>query len=524
MKKSFVQKKIWKNTAALLLALVMAFGAAGCGKEKETEEEPVVSAEDGETLAENTEVPEKEPAPALAAAFLTADDQPEVKASAAILIEETTGTILYDKNAKEKMYPASMTKMLTALVAMDYFKPEELITVGQEVNEIPWDSSKAGHNVGETITAKNVICGLMIPSGNDSANVIAAAVAKRVRNDQSLSFSECEQIFVDLMNKKAEELHAVNSHFANAHGYHDENHYTCAYDMALFAREYMKNATLAEIAGEKRFSGDGADNMFSDNDEMRTQEYLWFNHNMLITDGEYQYEYATGIKTGFTDEAGDCVTASAKKDGESLIAVVFDSESPGRWNDAKNLFEYGFNGYARKELSRTGATIEEVPLTKHDKTKGNTVPVVYGESLVTYLPNMEDDAIQIELTYDDARVDKDEEDNIRIIAPLTNGEEIGKASFKINGQTVAEVPAQAGKDIAKGTIFTDIKAFFKNFFQNIFTLKGLLGLVLVAAIIIVIVLLIRMVGRRKHRRNRRGGYTFSSSARRNMNGGRKRRF
>lgn len=520
MKKSFMQK----SAVALLLAVAIASGAAGCGKEKE--QEPAVSTEDGDALPDGAEaeIPEKEPAPALTTAFLTADDPPELKGSAAILIEETTGTILYEKNSREKMYPASMTKMLTALVAMDYFKPEELITVGQEVNEIPWDSSKAGHNVGETITVKNIIRGLMIPSGNDSANVIASAVAKRAQNDQSLSFSQCEQIFTDLMNKKAQELNAVNSHFANAHGYHDENHYTCAYDMALFSREYMKNPTLAEIAGEKRFSGDGADNMFAGNDNIRTQEYLWFNHNMLITDGEYKYEYATGIKTGFTDEAGDCVTASAEKDGESLIAVIFDSESPGRWNDAKNLFEYGFNGYVRTELSRKGSLIEEAALTKHDKTEGDTVPVVYEDTLATYLPPMDEGALSMTVTYDEALTETDEDGTVRLKAPIAKGAKVGTVKFQINGQTIHESPVDAGRDVSKGTIFSDLKAFFKNFAKDIFSVKGLLGIALMAAVIVLIVLVISLIRRRRHRRNRRGGYTFSSSARRNMGGGRRRRF
>lgn len=521
MKKSFMLK----NAAAMLLALAMVFSAAGCGKDRETNQEADASAEAEGTLPETGEAAaaESEPAQALSAAFLTAPEAPEVRASTAVLIEVTTGTILYDKNCREKMYPASMTKIITALVAMDYFRPEELITIGQEVNEIPWDSSKAGHNAGETMTMKNVIRGLMIPSGNDSANVIAAAVAKRVQNDQGLSFSQCEQVFVDLMNKKAQELHAINTHFANAHGYHDENHYTCAYDMALFAREYMKNETLAEIAGEKRFSGNGADNMFTEDDGMRTQDYTWFNHNMLIADGDYRYEYATGVKTGFMDEAGDCLAASAKKGGESLIAVVFNSEDPGRWEDAKNLFEYGFNGYIRTELSRVGAVAEEMPLTKHDKTEGDTLPVTYRDTLVTYLPPLDEGALSTEISYDEAYLETDEEGTSLLKAPIAKGTEIGTVTFRINGEAVQESPVQAGRDVSKGTIFSNIKAFFQDFSRNIFTVRGLLGIALAVAVVILILLLISFIHRRKRRRGRRGGYTFSSSARKKM-GGRRRRF
>lgn len=534
-------KRSFAKYIALFLTAAVALGAAGCGKDQaeQQEENAVVSEEnvdtegenrgkDAASTGENEESGEDAALPAakkndLQDAVLAADGAPSVVASAAILIEASTGTILYEKNPDQKMYPASMTKMLTALVALDYFEPEELIKVGTEINEVTLDSSKAGHQLGETLTMKNAIRGLIIPSGNDSANVVAAAVAKRAENDESLGFAKCEAIFTDLMNQKAEKLGATNSHFANAHGYHSEDHYTTAHDMALIARAFMENETLAEIANEKSFSGNGADNMFESNEDMKTQEYAWRSHNLLIMDGEYNYPYATGIKTGFTDEAGECVTAAAEKNDVQLIAVIFHSEDPNRWLDAKNLFEYGFNNYQKVEIAKANAAIEEVPLTKHKKSEGDTLAVVFKEDMVTFLPTSVGDSLKATVTYNADYAVTDKEGNVSLKAPIEKGAEIGTASYEVKGKTVLEAPVYAGRDVSKGTIFSSIGYFFK----NLFTLKGILTLVGIIVVIAVVILVIKLIGNRRSSR-RRGGYSFGSglnmggSGRRRRRGGRRR--
>jgi len=497
-------KKSFGKYISLFLTAVFMFSAVGCGKEEK---------EDKNTSVENdasveTEI-EEEPAYMLQDAMIMAENAPELTASAAILIEESTGTILYEKNADQKMYPASMTKILTALVALDYFKPEELITVGYEINEISLDSSKAGHVVGETLTMKNAIRGLIIPSGNDSANVIAAAVARRAENDDSIGFAKCEEIFTDLMNQKAVELGATNSHFSNAHGYHADDHYTTGEDMALLSKAFMENPTLEEIANERSFVGNGADNMFTTDESVKTQDYAWRSHNLLITSGEYNYGPASGIKTGFTDEAGDCVTAAARNDSMDLIAVVFHSEDPGRWIDSKNLFEYGFNSYAETVIAGANDSIAEVPLTKHKRSEGDTLAVVLGEALTTYLPAGAAEQIEIAVSYNETYTIEDKEDNISLKAPIEKGVEVGTASFIVDGKVVHEAPAYAGRDVAKGNIFSTIG----HLFSNIFTLKGVLIVVAIIVVIAVIFLIVRMVMNR--RRRYRGGYSFGRPARRN---------
>ena len=552
-----------KKYIALFLAAMMAFGTAGCGGKGE--EQQAVTAEAGtEAADENTEgqtaeakgeaaaegenaegTPEAEgetaettpdaageAAPeavsekfALHPAYVLAEGAPNVAAGAAILIEESTGTILFEKNADQKMYPASMTKVLTALVAMDHFKGDEVVTVGTEINEVSLDSSKAGHQLGEKLTMENLIRGLIIPSGNDSANVIAAAVARRTENNENLNFGQCQVIFTDLMNKKAEELGATGSHFANAHGYHDENHYTTAKDMALFSKAFMENPTLEAIANEKSFAGNGANGLFAEDPTVKTQDYAWRSHNLLITDGEFNYPYASGIKTGFTNEAGDCLTAAAKKDNENLIAVVFNAADPNRWLDSKNMFEYGFNGYDETVLAKANEAIEEMPLTKHKKKEGDTLAVVHQQDYATFLPAAAADAVKVSVEYNDTYAEQDKEGNTVLRAPIAKGAEVGTATYTIDGKKVLEAPVYAGRDVAKGSVFSMIGYFFQNLFSNIFSLKGLMVLGGIVAVAVIGFIVLKMVSGRRYKS--RGSYSFGRSSgiggkRRRRRGGRRR--
>ena len=426
---------------------------------------------------------------------------PVVNAQAAILIEPETGTIIYEKNSNERMYPASMTKILTALVTLDYFDYDALVTVGNEINEVTLDSSKAGHKKGETLSVENLIRGLMIPSGNDSANVLAAAVAKKVENNNDLSYEECEKIFTDLMNKKAEELGCKNSHFANAHGYHDDNHYTTAYDMSLITAEALKNDTIKKIAGEKSFSGDGAGNTLEENTNLITQEYNWKSHNLLIADSEYHYEYATGLKTGFTDQAGDCVAATAEKDGTELIAVIMNSEDPNRWIDAKNLFDYGFNNFSLNTFQKKGDVVETVSLINNNRLNGDTLDVIVKEDVSQYMLNSDIANIEKEIKYNDEFIakNKDGSEIVQLKAPIEKDSEVGTVSYKLNGETIKESKLYASTEVQKSTIISSIKYFFKNLFSNIFTLKGLIIFIVIIIVIIIIILIIRNLGNKKRR-------------------------
>lgn len=427
----------------------------------------------------------------------------EINAEAAVLMELATGKVIYDKNMNEKMYPASTTKMLTALVALDYLGENELVTVGSEILEISGDSSKAGHQRGETLNTKALIRGLIIPSGNDTANIIASAVAKKISGDNSLPFSQYEQMFTDLMNKKAAEIGCNNSNFVNAHGYHDDEHYTTAYDMALISAKALENPVIKEVAAEKEYTGSGADNVPENDATLIVREYDWKSHNELITDSEYYYEYATGIKTGFTGQAGSCVAASAKKDDVELIAVILNSGNSERWDDAKALFEYGFNNYSFIDLQKNGDIIDTVDIYKRE-----TLNAVAKNNLKEYVKNSDINNISTEIKYNEELIaeNKDSSDNtIRLLAPIEKDAQIGRVTYSLNGIVLHEADLFAETNIEKITLLTNI-----NYYGNIALekLKTPAGIISAIITVILIIMLITVIVLRKGRRQR---YTMSKT-------------
>ena len=160
-----------------------------------------------------------------------------IAGEAAVLMEENTHEVLFEKNSNARMYPASTTKIMTALIALEYGDPEDIIEVGQEIEWIPQDSSKAGLFVGQEIKLSDLLYGLMLPSGNDAANTIAVHIGKKFEMDPNLSLEDAFKVFIDLMNQRAKEIGADNTHFTNPHGYHDKDHYTTPMDLARITRK-----------------------------------------------------------------------------------------------------------------------------------------------------------------------------------------------------------------------------------------------------------------------------------------------
>lgn len=437
--------------------------------------------------------------------------QPGVTAQSAILTEASTGQILYEKNADERIYPASMTKVLTALVATEYFQADDVIVVGREINEVSLDSSKAGHIVGESITFRNLLRGLMIPSGNDSAEVIACAVARKAQNNENLGYEQCQQVFADLMNEKAASLGCTGSHFANPHGYHDENHYTTAADLAKIAAQAIQVQLIADIAKETAYDGNSMENQNADG--LITQQYHWTGHNMLIENNEYAYPYATGLKTGFTDQAGDCVLGTAQKDGISLIAVICNSPDPGRWIDAATLFNYGFDNFSFATVCRAGDVVGSVGLRGHRSADGDLLDLVVQEDVTQFMDNETAASItpQISLTNEEYLYHGtgEEETDVRVKAPVTEGTELGTVSFTDTaGNVVATAPVYAARTVEEAGIGERILDTLASLGSHILTLQGLIVVaIIVVAIIVVVLIIILKLRRRRYSRSR---YHFSS--------------
>jgi len=251
-----------------------------------------------------------------------------LRASSAIVIEQLSGQVLYEKNADEMRPPASTTKVLTALLALTMGEQDDLVTVSANAASMPEDASRLGLKEGEQVRLGDLIRATMVQSGNDGAIAIA----------EHLMGSEAA--FVALMNEAAARYGCTRTHFTNAHGYHDDNHLSTARDLALIAREAMQNAEFREIALLTSFTLP----------QTNLTEARRFNNRALafLQDGEennHFYRYATGIKTGQHSLAGDCFVGSATKDGIQLISVVLNSGSTDKWRDTRRLMEYGFSQY-----------------------------------------------------------------------------------------------------------------------------------------------------------------------------------
>lgn len=249
----------------------------------------------------------------------------QLAAASAILIEEKSGTVIFEKNADQVMYPASTTKIMTVLLGILAGEMDETAIASATALNVGEGSSRLGLREGEEINFRDLLYATMLSSGNEAANVIAETVSGSIEN------------FVNLMNQAAVIYGMTSTHFANPHGYHDDNHYTTARDLATLAREAMKNETFRDIAGTTSYNLPR-----SNTSSARTVES---GHLIQQRDSSYYYEYATGIKTGTTSQAGYCFVGSATKNGVSLISVVLYSNRYDRWRDTKKLFEYGFSQY-----------------------------------------------------------------------------------------------------------------------------------------------------------------------------------
>ena len=316
-----------RKAAAVLLALIMLFTSV-----------PVSYAATGKADPTPTSVPIPEPTLSPDAAPYDAEHPEDLAAdqlyaASAILITRDKGEVIFEKDADTIRYPASMTKILTVLLGILFVDDlNQTVTVTDTALNIPSDSSTMYLKADEEIRFIDVLYGTMLLSANDGANVIAETVSGDIPH------------FIALMNEFAETLGCVNTHFVNAHGYHDDNHYSTARDIALIAREAMKNDLFREIAGTVTYQ-------LPKTNKQRARTITTKSEYMLTGSEEspnkYFYPYANGIKTGSHSQSGYCFCGSASKEGVDLISVVMFTGKRARWADTIKLMDYGFSQYVR---------------------------------------------------------------------------------------------------------------------------------------------------------------------------------
>ena len=263
-----------------------------------------------------------------------------------LLIEAKTGKILYEKNIHDKKYPASTTKILTAIIAIEKCDlNEKAIASYGAINSLEPGYTKADIQVGETFTIKQLLEVLMVQSANESANIIAEHI--------SGSVSE----FAKLMNDKAKEIGCVESNFVNPNGMHNENHYSSVYDLSVIAKYCMQNETFRELAKMMETSLPRTEYWQDEQIEEHGERNFKNTNSLLIPENRYYYPYAIGIKTGFTTPAKNCLVSASNKDGFETIAVVLHAEATdeglsARYLDTINLFEYGYNNYDIEDIQK----------------------------------------------------------------------------------------------------------------------------------------------------------------------------
>lgn len=338
----------------------------------------------------------------------TTSEEVSVNAPVALLMDANTGKILYEKNAYDKRYPASTTKIMTAILALENRDLSHVAKVSYDaIFTVPVGYSNANLQLDEELTMEQLLNVLLIPSANDAANVIAEDIGGSVES------------FASMMNTKAIEIGCTNTHFVNANGVHDEDHYSTAYDLALMGRYAMQNETFRELVTTVRYTlpvtnkYDKADRIF-----------LTTNKLVNSKSGQY-YEYATGVKTGYTDAAGNCIVASAKKDDLELICVILGASgdintSTNKFSDCTTLFEYGFDNYEYKTLHTKDSVYKVV-------TPSNSTKETRNLNLL-----FEDDVkVLIKKSDENTEFIPDVELDEKLKAPIAKGTAVGKISYTI---------------------------------------------------------------------------------------------
>ena len=252
---------------------------------------------------------------------------PDVTAEAAILMEANTGTILYAKNIHTQLFPASTTKILTALIAMEEADMDDMVEYSSKsVNSINWrEDSNIGIKPGESITMEQSLYGLMVGSGNECGNAIGEHISGSM------------EAFVDKMNARAQELGCTDSHFVTTNGIHDDAHYTSAHDLALIAQQYFSHDLLCKMSSTLDYVIPASDTL--------SQKLIPYTKNKLLPGRQYAYDGLVGSKTGYTSIAQQNLVSCAQRDGMKLICVVMKDSSPNQFTDTVDLFNFGFSNF-----------------------------------------------------------------------------------------------------------------------------------------------------------------------------------
>jgi len=358
-----------------------------------------------------------------------ADNPPEIIAETAVVIDAKTGQILYDKNMHEQREPASTTKVITALLALENLDLGKIVTIDAET---PFTGGSRIYLLeDERISVERLMYALLLESANDAAVALAKEIAGSV------------PAFAEMMNKKAAELGALHTNFVNPHGLHEEGHLSTAYDLAMIAREAMKNEEFRKLVLTYRYEIP-ATNKQPERYMYNTNRLIYDEVTKVVVNGvkrPAKYEGATGIKTGYTPQAGGCLVAGAVRGDTELISVVMKSTDAGRFADSIALLDYAFDHYKTVKAVDSGMILGEIPVKRGSVQRVQvaaateayaTLPVEASSSLLT---------TKVQL-----------EENVR--APVAKGQKVGVVEVFADGLLIGTVDAVTTDGIPEGGVLS----------------------------------------------------------------------
>ena len=357
-----------------------------------------------------------------------------VAAKAALLIDLNTGRAVYEQDADERVYPASLTKIMTCLLALENGNLSDVVTVSASaLDDLDADSSVAGLQVGEQMTLENLLYCMMVVSGNDACNVIAEHIAGSITD------------FVRMMNQRAYELGCLNTHFSNPHGLHDENHYTTARDLSIITQAALKSENFRQIVDTYEYQLPD-DNARQNIPKLKTT-------NMLIyrsMSNSLYYSRAHGIKTGYTSQAGRCVISEATGDGLDLLGIVCGAATTildsgdllmENFTECARLFDYGFDNYSYLPIMSPLYPVDQVKI--NNSAGAEAVAVAPQDEIKVLLPNDYDpDKLVTDIQLNSDSVD----------APVREGDVLGSATVTYAGEILGQTKLLAITDVARSEI------------------------------------------------------------------------
>ena len=348
---------------------------------------------------------------------------PEVDAKAALLIELNSGEILYEKEADTKLYPASLTKIMTCLVALENSTLTEMVTASESAfADLGEFSSTAGLVPGETISMENLLYCMMISSGNEACNIVAQHIAGST------------EAYVQMMNDRAAALGCTGTHFMNPHGLHHEDHYTTARDLSIIAQEALKNNTFRTVVSTVTYTLPPTN--------LSGSRTLTTTNSLMIQTGRYYDSRVNGVKTGFTTPAGRCLVSTAQEGTISLLSVVMGCETRilssgdlefASFPETKKLLDFGFSNYTYQTVLTTLYPLAEIPVT--NSAGADYVSLAPKEEVTALLP--------ADYVPDEVKISTSLVNDQGVSAPVTAGQELGTVTITYRGTLIGTTPLVA---------------------------------------------------------------------------------